>query len=196
MSSKPYCAAPLPVFIRCDGAALRDRGRCAVPHQRAASRPSLGTRALAEPARVGRRGPRDESWRHEPTWTLAQPARSTEAVDLTGRRRRSGNRSARDRDSPAGHITERPHHARSVSISRSTCMASARSDELVLPSRTYDRLGELTTTTPGRLLPGYEMANLPNAVDSRSRRDSVASERFARDHGYVAVKPCHDYSTW
>ena len=126
-----------------DGAAaLIDRGRHAGPHQHDAIRRNSGTRrsCRAGPGRplrsaqqalesLGRRlRPRAGSWQHEPTWMSAQPARSTAAVDLTGRLRRIGNRTARDRDSPSRHATERPHHARSVSISRSTCMASARSD--------------------------------------------------------------------
>ena len=69
-----------------------------------------------------------KSRRHEPTWTSVQLSRSRAAADLTGLRPRSGSRLVRDRDSPAGHATERPHHARRVSMSRSTCMASARSD--------------------------------------------------------------------
>ncbi len=137
MSSTPY----YPVVYRgCP--TLIDRGRCAVPHQRGASHRSLGTRRscrvgpgrLRRPVRQARGCSRrrfqlrDESWRHGPTWMLVQPATSTGAVDLTGLLRRSGNRTARDRDSRAGHATERPHHARNVSMSRSTCMASARSD--------------------------------------------------------------------
>ncbi len=121
---------------------LIDRGRCAVPHQRGASHRSSGTRRSCRAGPGRPRRPvrqalgcsrrrfqlRDESSRREPTWMLVQPARSTRAVDLTGLRRRSGNWTARDRDSPAGRATERPHHARNVSMSRSTCMASARSD--------------------------------------------------------------------
>lgn len=125
-----------------EGRTLKDRGRCAVPHQHGASHRSSGIRrscraGLGRPPRPARQAPacsrhrfrpRGESWRHEPTWTSARPARSTMAGDQTGRLRRSENRTARERDSPVGHATERPHHARSVSISRSTCMASARSD--------------------------------------------------------------------
>ena len=125
-----------------DVKALIARARHAGPHQRGALRPSLGTRrsCRAGPGRPLRSAqqalgssrrrlrPRVGSWQHEPTWMSAQPARSTAAVDLTGRLRRIGNRTAHDRDSPAWRATERPHHARSVSMSRSTCMASARSD--------------------------------------------------------------------
>ena len=84
---------------------------------------SASTRVFTPPISTS-----DESWRHEPTGMLVQPATSTWAVDLTGLPRRSGNRTACDRDSPAGHATERLHHARNVSMSRSTCIASARSD--------------------------------------------------------------------
>lgn len=122
--------------------ALIDRERCAVPHRRGASHRTLGSRRscrvgsgrLRRPVRQARGCSRrrfqlrDESWRHEPTWMLVQPATSTGVVDLTGLLPRSGYRTAHDRDSPAGRAPETPHHARNVSMSRSTWMASARSD--------------------------------------------------------------------
>ena len=122
--------------------ALIAPARHAGPHQRGASRPSLGTQrsCRAGPGRQlrsaqqalgsSRRRLRSRvgSWQREPRWMSAQPARSTAVVDLTGRLPRIGNRTAHDRDSPSRTATERPHHARSVSMSRSTCMASARSD--------------------------------------------------------------------
>lgn len=96
---------------------LIDRGPREGPHQPAAFRRSSGTLRSypADPGRLLRparqalgcslhRSPlRAGSWRHEPTWTSAQPARSTAATDPTGRRRHIGIRTVRGHDSPAAH---------------------------------------------------------------------------------------------
>jgi len=127
---------------RCDRAGARDRERCGVPHRLGPSRRGGGIQrsCLAGPGqrlrparqvlawRCRRFRSQAESLRHELTLTWARQARLTAAGDRTGLPGRSGSQIVRGRGSPAGRAVEIPHHARSVSMSRSTCMASARSD--------------------------------------------------------------------
>ena len=121
---------------------LRVPQRCAEPHPLGAAPRRLGSQRFF-PACPGRplpsaqqvpaysyppRPPQAENSQHEPTSTSVPPAKSTTAVDPTGLRRHSEMRIAHDHAPSAARATQRPHHARNVSISRSTCIDSARSD--------------------------------------------------------------------
>ncbi len=121
---------------------LRVPKRCAEPHPLGAAPRRLGSQRFF-PACPGRPLPsaqqvpgysyqprplQAENSQREPTSTSVPPAKSTTAVDPTGLRRHSEIRIAHDRAPSAARATQRPHHARNVSISRNTCIDSARSD--------------------------------------------------------------------
>jgi hypothetical protein len=101
--------------------------------------------------------PRAESLRPVLTWTSVLPATSTAVADRIGPRRRIAPRIVCGRSSPVERATDRPHHARSVSMSRSTCIASALSASARHPP------GNARSPTP---LPGecggIEHSGLPN----------------------------------
>ena len=116
--------------------------RCAEPHPLGAAPRRLGSQRFF-PACPGRPLPsaqqvpgyscpprplQAENSQHEPTSTSVPPAKSTTAVDSTGLRRHGEIRIAHDHAPSAARATQRPHHARNVSISRNTCIDSARSD--------------------------------------------------------------------
>ena len=121
---------------------LRVPKRCAEPHPLGAARRRLGSQRFfpacpGQPLPSAQQVPgysypprplQAENLQHEPTSTSVPPAKSTTAVDPTGLRRHSEIRIAHDHAPSAARATQRPHHARNVSISRSTCIDSARSD--------------------------------------------------------------------
>ena len=121
---------------------LRVPKRCAEPHPLGAAPRRLGSQRFF-PACPGRPPPsarqvpvyscpprplQAENPQRAPTSTSVPPAKSTTAVDPTGLRPHSEIRIAHDHAPSAACATQRPHHARNVSISRNTCIDSARSD--------------------------------------------------------------------
>lgn len=115
--------------------------QCGVPRRHGASRPRRGSQRFcrvdsdrsptsvqrALESRDHRSLSRVESSPASLMSTSVRPATSTTEDRLTEQPQPIASLTARDRECHAARSADRPHHARNVSMSRSTCAASARS---------------------------------------------------------------------
>ncbi len=172
---------------------VRDSTRYAAPHRCAASppgrdnqrpcrvdsgrRPQSARRAHASGGHRSR--PRAESLPPVRMWTSVLPTMWIAVADRIGQRRRIWTRIVRGHGSPAEGLVERPHHARSVSMSRSTCMASARSASSAASFSASARIAAaaLLRAASMRAVRTAFDTGVPSCVNTASARDASSSGR-------------------
>lgn len=110
-------------------------------------------------------------------WALR--ARLTVAVGRIGLRRRIASRPARVRVPAEEHEAGKPHHARSVSMSRSTCNASARSASSAASSSASARTASAAFRRAASMRAARTAADtgVPSLVKTASARDASSSGR-------------------
>ena len=101
------------------------------------------------------------------------------AAGRIGPQPRIASRSAHDRGPLVGHVTERPHHARNVSMSRSTCLASARSFSSAARSSASARIDRAASRRAAsiRAVRTTVDTGVPSLVKTASALDVSASGR-------------------
>lgn len=106
-------------------------------------------------------------------------AMSTTAAGRIGLRRRIAGRPARVRVPAEEHEAGKPHHARSVSMSRSTCIASARSASSAASSSASARTAAAAFRRAVSMSAARTAADtgVPSLVKTASARDASSSGR-------------------
>jgi hypothetical protein len=184
---------------------LINQGQCGVPHQHGASDRRRGSQRCC---RVGPgRSPRSvrralESCDHRSLSraeslpasmmsTSVPPAMSTREDRLTGQRQPIVNLTARDREHRAARSADRPHHARNVSISRSTCAASARSSSSAAISSASARILAAAFRRAASMSAARTAVEtgVPSLVSASIARDASSS---GRNVIVSAIQPLYD----
>jgi len=134
---------------------------------------------------------RAESLPASPMSTSVPPAMSTREDRLTGQRRPAASLTARDREHHPARSADKPHHARNVSMSRSTCAASARSSSSAAISSASARISAAAFRRAASMSAARTAVEtgVPSLVSALIARDASSSGRNVM---VSATEPLYD----